>query len=212
MRSALLALMTSGAVALASCAGEEPAPQAPPPPPPPPTASATPPPADTTPPPPPKPSLAELIPQTMQGMRDAFNAHDAKKLASFCAEDCVVASYGQPDAHGREEVATGLQHLFDTFGDARSAPLRAWSKGNVVVAEIVWAGTMTGAFSAMKAASKPVGQIRARVLWFNDDGLVKEMHEYADDAGLMAQMSGKKGAPPVPMLPTNMPELHVAKG
>ena len=49
-------------------------------------------------------------------------------------------------------------------------------------------------------------------MWFNDDGLVKEMHEYGDDAGLMAQMSGKKGAPPVPALPTNMPELHVAKG
>jgi hypothetical protein len=214
MRFALLALMTSGAVALGgvtSCGGEEPAPQAPPPPPPP-TVSATPPPADTTPPPPPKPSLAELIPQTLQGMRDAFNAHDAKKLATFCTEDCVVAGYGQPDAHGRDDVATGLQHLFDTFGDARSAPLRGWSKGNVVVSEIAWAGTMTSDFMGMKATGKPVGQICARILFFSDDGLVKEMHEYADDAGLMAQMAGKKGAPPVPVLPTNSPEMHVAKG
>ena len=28
----------------------------------------------------------------------------------------------------------------------------------------------------------------------------------------MAQMAGKKGAPPVPALPTNPPEMHVAKG
>ncbi len=154
----------------------------------------------------------ELIPQTLQGMRDAFNAHDANKVASFCGEGCVVASYGQPEAHGRDDVAKGLQELFDTFSDARSAPLRAWSKGNVVISENAWAGTMTGNFMGMKATNKPVGQISARVLWFDDDGLVKEMHEYADDAGLMAQMAGKKGAPPVPLLPTNTPEIHVAKG
>jgi len=211
MRSALLAVMTSGTLALAACGGEELPPQAPPPPPaPPPTASATPPPADTTPPPPPKPTLAEIIPQTLQGMREAFNAHDAKKLAGYCAEDCVVATYGQPDAHGRDEVAKGVAELFATFADARSAPLRSWSKGNVVVSEMAWAGTMTGDFMGMKATNKPVGQLRARVLWFNDAGLVKEMHEYADDAGLMAQMEGRKGAPPVPVLPMNAPEMHLA--
>jgi ketosteroid isomerase-like protein len=145
-------------------------------------------------------------------MHDAFNAHDAKKVASFCAEGCVVASYGQPDAHGRDEVAKSLQQLFDTFGDARSAPLRAWSKGDVVVSEIAWAGTMTGDFMGMKATGKPVGQVRARVVWFDDGGLVKEMHEYADDAGLLAQMEGKKSAPPVPVLPANAPEQHAAKG
>jgi ketosteroid isomerase-like protein len=38
------------------------------------------------------------------------------------------------------------------------------------------------------------------------------MREYGDDAGLMAQVAGKKGAPPVPLLPTNSPEMHVAQG
>jgi ketosteroid isomerase-like protein len=204
----LLSLL--GLLGLLACGGEQPAPQPPPAPPPPPVASAPPP--DTTPPPPPKPSLAELVPQTLQGMRDAFNAHDAKKVASFCEEGCVVTSYGQPEARGRDDVAKGLQQLFDTFADARSAPLRAWSKGNVVISENAWAGTMTGSFMGMKATGKPVGQVSAHVVWFDDDGLVKEMHEYADDAGLMAQMAGKKGAPPVPMLPTNSPEMHLAKG
>ena len=90
--------------------------------------------------------------------------------------------------------------------------MRAWSKDNVVVVEMAWSGTMTGDFMGMKASKKPVGQIRVGVLWFNDDGLVKEQHEYGDDAGLMAQMAGKKGAPAVPVLPTNMPEMHLAKG
>jgi steroid delta-isomerase-like uncharacterized protein len=49
-------------------------------------------------------------------------------------------------------------------------------------------------------------------MWFNDDGLVKEIHQYADGAGIMSQIQGKKGAPAVPALPTNPPQVHVAKG
>jgi ketosteroid isomerase-like protein len=200
-------------VALAAACGGEAPPPAPPPPPPVASASAPPPPADTTPPPPPKPSLMQLIPMTMKGIADAFNAHDAKKVASFYTPDAVIASYGAPDAHGTDEIAKSMDmFVFATFGDAKEAPVRAWAKDNAVVVEMAWAGTMTGDFMGMKASKKPVGQIRLGVLWFNDDGLVKEQHEYGDDAGLMAQMAGKKGAPAVPMLPTNMPDVHLAKG
>jgi hypothetical protein len=213
MRSTILAAITTTTFALAACGGQEPVPQAPPPPAPPPaTASATEPPVDTSPPPPPKPSLAELIPQTMKGIDEAFNAHDAKKLATFYTDDCVASAYGEPEAHGRDDISRGMDALFTTFNDAKSAPARGWAKGNVVVSEMVWTGTMTGDFMGMKATKKPVGQIRVHVIWFNDDGLVREMHEYGDDAGLMAQMTGKKGAPPIPVLPTNAPELHIAKG
>jgi ketosteroid isomerase-like protein len=205
---AALAALTS------ACGGEAPPPQPPPPSPPAVTASAEPPPpADTTPPPPSKPTLAEVIPQTMKGIADAFNAHDAKKVASYYASDAVIASYGAPDAHGPDEIAKGMDaFVFTPFADAKEAPMRAFIKGNVVVVETAWSGTMTGDFMGMKATKKPVGQIRLRVLWFNDDGLVKEQHEYGDDAGLMAQMTGKKAAPAVPALPTNLPEIHLAKG
>ncbi len=197
---------------LTACVAPAPPPAAPPIPPPVATASATPPPADTTPPPPPKPTLAELIPQALKGIEEAFNAHDGKVIASYFTEDAVTEVYGEPSAHGRDDLTKAMDGLFATFGDSKSVPARVWIKGNVVVAETVWSGTMTGDFMGMKATKKPAGQFRVDVMWFNDDGLVKEMHEYGDDAGLMAQMSGKKGAPPVPALPTSMPELHVAKG
>jgi hypothetical protein len=148
----------------------------------------------------------------MKRMREAFDAHDAKAWASSFSEGCLVQSFGEADAHGRDEVARSAQHLFDTFGDVKSAPVRAWSTGNVVVAELAWAGTMTGDSMGIKASHRPVGQVTASVLWFDDDGLVKEMHEYVDDTGLRAQMAGKKNAPPVPLLPTNTPEMHVASG
>jgi hypothetical protein len=109
-------------------------------------------------------------------------------------------------------VGKTMEALFATFGDSKSAPVRVWNKGNVVVSESAWSGTMTGDFMGMKASKKPVGQMRVDIFWFNDDGLVKEMHEYGDDAGLLAQMQGKKGAPPVPTLPANPPEMHIGKG
>ena len=216
MRSIHWAALATAAL-LFACGGEEPPAQAPAPPPPVDSATASaapppPPPADTTPPAPPKPTLADLIPQTLKGIGDAFNAHDAAKLAGYYSEDCLVLGYGEPDAHGRDEVQKALQGLFDTFGDAKTAGTRVWIKGNVAITELVWSGTMTGDFMAYKATKKPVGQMRVHVLWFNDDGLVKEVHQYADGAGLMAQIEGKPGAPPVPLLPTNAAEEHVAKG
>jgi ketosteroid isomerase-like protein len=216
MRSIRLAALLSTTILFAACGGEEPAPQAPPPPvAPSATASVAvaPPPADTaTPPPPPKPSLAELMEQTLKGLGEAFNAHDAKKIASFHTEDCVVLGYGEPDAHGREDVQKSVQRLFDTFGDAKSAATRVWVKGNVAISELVWSATMTGDFMGMKATKKPVGQARVHVAWFSDDGLLKEVHQYADGAGLMAQIEGKPGAPTVPLLPTNAADVHIAKG
>ncbi|HTB78458.1 MAG TPA: ester cyclase [Polyangiaceae bacterium] len=207
-----LAAISMTTLPLVACASPAPPPPAPPPLPPVATASAAPPPADTTPPPPPKPTLAELIPPALKGLSEAFNAHDGKVIASYFTADAVTDAYGEPTAHGRDDLTRAMDGLFATFGDSRSVPTRVWIKGNVVVVETVWTGTMTGDFMGMKATKKPVGEYRVDVMQFNDDGLVKEMHEYGDDAGLMAQMTGKKGAPPVPPLPTNMPELHVSKG
>jgi ketosteroid isomerase-like protein len=158
--------------------------------------------------------LAELAPQTMKGIGEAYNAHDSKKVASFYTEDCVVQAYGtmEREGHGRDDVAKAAQFLFDGFSDVKTAPQRVWMKGNVIVAEIAWAGTNSADVLGIKASKKPAGQLRLHILWLNDDGLVKEQHEYGDTAGLIAQLKGSKAAPPVPAVPTNPPEMHIAKG
>jgi ketosteroid isomerase-like protein len=216
MRHWTLAALTLTTLVMSACGGEAPSPQAPPAAPPATaagTASAAPPPADTTPPPPPKPTLAELVPQTLKGVAEAFNAHDAKKISAYYTEDAVVVAYGEPaEAKGRDAIAKQMQTIFDFVGDAKSAPLRIWKKGDVAICEIVWTGTMTGDFMGIKATKKPLGQHRLHVVWFNDDGLIKEQHEYGDAAGVFAQMKGAKMAPPPPALPTNAPEVHAAKG
>jgi ketosteroid isomerase-like protein len=148
----------------------------------------------------------------LKGLADAFNAHDATKFASYYTDDAIVTAYGRPMTSGREGISSGLQALFLTFSDVKTGVPRIWVKGNVAIAESVWAGTMTGDFMSIKASKKPAGELQVVVYSFNDDGLVKEARQYADDAGLLAQLKGLKGAPPVPVVPSSPPEVHVAKG
>jgi hypothetical protein len=64
----------------------------------------------------------------------------------------------------------------------------------------------------IKATNKPMGTKRAAVYVFDDDGLVKEQHIYADVAAMRAQMRGDKTAPPAEPAPAGDAEVHVAKG
>jgi steroid delta-isomerase-like uncharacterized protein len=215
MRSTILAALTVTTLAvLSACGGEAPPPEAPPPPPPPPPPVASaPPPADTTPPPPPpKPALSDLIPAALKSMGDAFNAHDAQKMTQLFTDDAAVYTYGAGETHSKGDLTTGMQTMFTAFPDAKSALTRQWIAGNVAIIEIVWTGTMSGDMGPFKATNKPVGSQRLHIMWFNDDGMIKEMHEYGDDGTVMAQAQAKKGAPAIPTLPTNPPESHTAKG
>jgi predicted ester cyclase len=133
-------------------------------------------------------------------------------MATAFTDDAAIYAYGEGETHSKGDMASGMAQFFQTFGDAKSAATRVWIKGNVAIMELVWAGTMTGDMMGMKATNKPVGGTRLHIMKFNDDGLVKEMHEYGDDSSTMMQMMGKKGAAPVPTIPTNPPEVHVAKG
>src|SRR5579859_7603175 len=135
MRTTIIAAFTTTFALTACGGGEAPPPQAPPAPPPA-TASAAPEPTPTTAPPPPaKPALSELIPQTLKGIGEAFNAHDAAKLASYYTDDTTAVDYGMPELHGKAALQQQMQQLFGAFADAKSSPDRVWIKGNVAIVE-----------------------------------------------------------------------------
>jgi ketosteroid isomerase-like protein len=202
-----------GSAGVAACAGAPPpAPEAPPAPPPEtvaapePDAAA----AATVEAPPPEPSPAALIEATTKGLAEALEARDPQKAASFFEDDATAVSYGAWDAHGRGAIARQLGGFFAAFDDAKFAVLRGWTKGDVVIQELAWSGTMTGEYEGHAATHAPAGQWMAVVLRFDDKGLIQEMHVYADEAGLIAQARGDKDAPAVPLLPTNEPNVHTA--
>jgi limonene-1,2-epoxide hydrolase len=153
------------------------------------------------------------MPQALEGIFDAANADDASRVASFFSDDVAIYFYGSlvtSEMHGRSAFVDRFKKT--PFSDTKTAPTRIWMKGNVAVVELTWTGTMTGDAKDLKATNKPIGQKRAIVYAFNDDGLVKEEHIYSDSLGLRAQMRGDKKAPPVEPHPTGAAEVHIAKG
>jgi uncharacterized protein (TIGR02246 family) len=209
MRPIARAILALAGFTFAACGAEQPSPQ-PPPPPPPPAMTASAAPAET--PAAPKPSQAELIQATMKSFGEAMNGRDAAKVAALFAPDGVWSLYGVGDLHGREAIQKDTEEWLNMSTDMKGAPRRIFMKGNTVASEIVFAGTMTGDFMGIKATKKPFGTVDLIVLSFNDDGLIASIHDYFDGAGFIAQIQGKKDAPPLAVPPAGAPEMHVAKG
>jgi len=195
----ILALLGTLAFSVYGCGGEEPVPQAPPPPPP---IEAPPPPPlfVPEPPPPPKPSMAELQHKAMKAIADAYNTHSIDKFGPLFTEDLVIKASGQ-ETTGRDQYVARQQKLLTAVPDLKFAFDHAWSKGNVAVTTWSWTGTDTGGLHDGKPTGRPVGVEGLTIVWFNDDGLVKEAHIYSNRGTLDAQLDpkAKKGSfRPVP--------------
>ncbi|MBX3192561.1 MAG: ester cyclase [Labilithrix sp.] len=211
MRKISFGLIGLGLV-LVACGGEDmlPAPNAPTPP-----VVETPAPAPEAPKaeaPKPQPTLAELQQKNGRAMGEAMNAHDAKKLASFYAENAVVKMAGMPDVTGREAIAASWQKMFDAMGGFKTAVSRLWVKGDVVVVEWGFNATHSGDMMGVKATEKPVGAMGVEVMWFTPDGLVKESHVYHDSGTIMSQIGvSKQKARPIPSLAAQ-PQVFASTG
>jgi len=161
----------------------------------------------------PAPTMAELQKKTSEGIGQAMNAHDAKKMASFYTENAVLRMAGMPDLTGREAIAAMWQRNFDMSSNSKGMASRVFVKGDVVIAEFAWTGTHSGEMGGMKATEKPIGAQGVDVMWFSPDGLVKEQHTYMDMGTIMSQVGASKHkARPVPTLPTGAPAVVVSMG
>jgi steroid delta-isomerase-like uncharacterized protein len=170
-----------------------------------PTETAAPAPAPA---PAPQKSLAELQKETMQGLGQAMNARDAKKIASFYTESAVMKHPGAPDVNGRDAIAAHWQKMFDAFSNTKGGVSRVWMKGDVVVTEWAWTGKNTGELMGMKATEKDVGMTGVSVAWFSPEGLIKEEHAYSDGGTMMSQLGvSKQKARPIPTVPSGPPQV-----
>jgi steroid delta-isomerase-like uncharacterized protein len=145
---------------------------------------------------------------------EAFNTHDAAKGSSVYADNAVVRMAGAPaDMTGKDAVKQGMQRMFDSFSNLKAATANVFANKDVVVAVWQMNGTHSGDFFGQKATEKPVGWTGASVLWFNDDGQIKEEHIYWDVPTVMAQIGAMKGAKAraIPALAAQ-PTVVIAKG
>jgi uncharacterized protein (TIGR02246 family) len=148
----------------------------------------------------------------LKGTLDAMNTHDAKKFASFFAEDGAFWHVGREPARGRAAIQEANQKLYDAFSNAKFGLNRVWQKGDVAIAELVMTGTHSGEWRGVKPTEKPVGEVLLAIFSYAPDGLVKEERYYADDANILAQVGAwKQRARPIPALPTST-EWYAAKG
>jgi steroid delta-isomerase-like uncharacterized protein len=157
--------------------------------------------------PPPKPAPSAVQQKTLAAVAAAMNAHDAKQYAALFGEHATLANAGHPDATGRDAIAAQIQGLLEGFPDLKFTFGRSWSTGNHVIAEWAWSGTNTGAFAGEPATSRPAGVAGIAIATVGDDGAIDELHLYADDATLAAQLDPKADkasfpAPPAPLTAT----------
>lgn len=208
MRKLSLALVAVGFVGINACGEDQPPPKAPEAPPA--TASATP--VATAEPPKepekPKKSPMELQKETMVGMGEAMNAHDAKKLSGFYTDGAIVKQAGAPqETSGKEAIAQSYAKLFEAFPDFKSGASRVFVKGDQVAVEWAFNGTHKGDLYGMKATEKPVGCNGVDMNWFTPEGLVKEQHVYFDLGTILSQTGvSKQKARAIPSLPSK-PEV-----
>lgn len=203
------------AVVVSACGGEPPVAVAPQPPattpPPPPTDTA--PPAPPTPPaPPPKKPLADLQKEAGKAIAEGFKTGDAKKIAAHYSENATFKLAGQPDLTGRANIEKALGNFFASFGKIKMGEQRVFVKKEVVVTEWVMNATHSGDFMGTKATEKPVGWVGASVLWFDDDGMIKEDHTYWNMAVVPFQIGASKDKNRTPPALPGAPQVTPSTG
>lgn len=150
---------------------------------------------------PPKPSQAELVQKNSQIAMEGWAQRDAKKIASTYAENAVVKSAGFADVTGREAIQKDFQGRFDAFSNSKVGVSHVFSKGDVTVTVFQFTGTHSGEYRGYKATEKPIGFTGAEVTWYDQNGLVKESHEYWDFPTVLTQAGVIKGkARPIPAI------------
>ncbi len=89
---------------------------------------------------------AKVATPDLEGVIDAFNAHDVDAVMSFFTEDCVLDMPRGPGPGGRrlvgrEQVREGIQSRFDGIPDVHYGDASHWVCGDRGVSEWTLSGT-----------------------------------------------------------------------
>ncbi|MCD6728059.1 MAG: ester cyclase [Solirubrobacteraceae bacterium] len=119
----------------------------------------------------------------------AFNRHDAAAIAATYAIDARMrdAAAGGP-IEGREAVRAHIDGYMKAFPDLRWERVGLEIDGDVGVEEWRCTGTHEGDMPGLPATHRQMTVDGCSVLFFGDDGLVREEHNYWDEAAMLRQL------------------------
>lgn len=165
--------------------------------------------------PPPVPQ-SERIQDTMRSLVAAFNAHDARRIASLYTPDAVVAGVGNrgwTEDSGRALIEASYGKLFTAFPDVKWASPRVYVTNDAAIQEWVLTGTQQGPLGSLTATNRGAGINGASVYLFDTEGRIRREHTYYDALAMGAQLGTYKGkARALATLPAGDPQFIVAAG
>jgi steroid delta-isomerase-like uncharacterized protein len=116
----------------------------------------------------------------------AQNQHDAARLATDYAEECIVDSPSGGTHRGRAAVERVFSMLFEAFPDMVVRPEKLVIEGNHVSRVVTIEGTDMGGFMGVPPTGKPF-RIPAVFVYEFKDGLILKERSY-DFTGLLLQV------------------------
>src|SRR5260370_35057449 len=142
-----------------------------------------------------KGALADLEKKALADWYSAFNAHDAKKLASLYATDALSARTG-PGGWETKEGPAGIEKgyvpVFAAFPDLKAAPVRVLQKSDLLVVEWAASETNSGELNG-PATNKKAAIYGCDVFWFNDAGAIKRQEPFHDDTTMLQPIDKMPG-------------------
>jgi steroid delta-isomerase-like uncharacterized protein len=125
---------------------------------------------------------------------EAWNAHDAQRLAADYAADVVVRDNHDPEMHGREAAMQRAQMFMSAFPDIHIEVLKHEVSGNTLCEEWCVTGTHEGTLMGIAPTHKRTETYGASFMEFDDAGRIVSEHVYWDEAKLMRDLGALSSA------------------
>jgi steroid delta-isomerase-like uncharacterized protein len=132
------------------------------------------------------------IPEITQALKqetEAWNAHDADRVAACYAEDAVLYDVGQPNPlRGRSAIRDSVAGYLAAFSDFHADVGVPIVSGNRAAQEWKVTGTNDGELMGIAPTGKHAVTYGCGTAEFGEDGLVHRAGNYWNAAALMQQL------------------------
>jgi steroid delta-isomerase-like uncharacterized protein len=128
----------------------------------------------------------------LQGYMDAWNAHDAGRVAAYYTDDAQYEDVAMGIiSRGKEQIKQFAEATFRSSPDLKFELVSGFVAGDRAASEWVMSGTHQGDFPGLPASGKPVSIRGASALELDGDK-IRRSSDYWNLASLLQQM----GQPP----------------